>query len=183
MKKQVKEKKENRIKKFFNSPIPIIIFLILLSICLLIKCFDLKDNGTIYAARVEENEIFIENVHIFTSNKVNYFYSSPVTISVDDVNIYNYKIGYYVETDDGLVPLAVRSGNTEKGLKLSTMVSTVSNYNFAELDKNHGYFKKGVKPFLNKLIFKIEASSKLNGEYDINYEYLIDMLNLSKSEG
>lgn len=175
MKKQ-EEKKIN----FFNKQQPIIIALCIISVLLLIKCYKLKTNGTLYVAKVEEKELLINNIHYFITDKVNYFYSDSVNYLGEDHEIYNYEIGYYVNDGKTLIPLAVRTGGLDKKMKLSEIIPEITNYNVAELSNNHKFFKKGILPHLEDLHFVIKASSEQNNNYDISLDYKLSIINMNK---
>jgi hypothetical protein len=91
-----------KLKKFFNSPQPLIVVLALMVVALLIYNVNYSKHDTIYVGHYLQDNGSIGTIHYFTNHKINVFYATPAVYEGDDVELYGYEIGYYYEFDGKL---------------------------------------------------------------------------------
>ncbi|MFA7120861.1 MAG: hypothetical protein WC277_05235 [Bacilli bacterium] len=97
-------------------------------------------------------------------------------INEKDYVVTEYKIGYYIDKDSTLLPLAIKSGEDEIGFSLKVLLSEISAYNITEPYHNTTYFTKEKIKFLeNGLYFIIEAKTEDGKE-------ILDKIELSLSK-
>ena len=184
-KKQVK--KENKIldklKKFFNSPQPIIIVLVVLCIFLSLFAYKSGSKNKIFVGEVLENDLLINNVHYFTNNDMNYFFASNAQYIVEkDVNIVECNVGYYVvDKNNNYIDFAVRKNKFDKATSLRDVIKETSGWNFAEPHNSNYFFNADVLKNINNLHFLVEAKtdSKLD-KFDIVIDYPVKTTKITK---
>lgn len=184
--KQNEMTKENKIisgiKKFFNSPVPLIIFLLCVNAFLILYISNYNSKNRIFVGVVDESDLQIVNVHYFTNGDMNYFYASPAAYIGEDKEIYNFQIGYYVvDKDNNYIELASRSRAIVNKTSLKEVVDEMSGWNFAEEDKGTHFFTNEVMRNLDNLHFLIKACSKPDTtEADIVIDYPVEMTKITK---
>ncbi len=150
----------NKIKKFFNSPVPIIIMLIIIIIVLLINTNYLMKSNKIYLFSASNDYVKINNGVISLNYDINILEGSDITYLKDkDITVTKYKIGYYVKDNDKLIPLSIIEDNDEGGFSLKALLEGINTFNINELNKNNNHFNKESTKLLNDgLYFIIEAT-------------------------
>lgn len=185
---KINRKEENKIadkvKKFFNNPAPLIIVLIAIIFVLLMFISRMNTKSKIYVGEIDKDGMLIANVHYFTNNDMNYFYSStPAYVGEDkDKEVYSYQIGYYVEDKQGKIhEFATRSKNAETKVKLSEVIEELGGWNFAESYNKPYFFSPEVIANMDNLHFVVKASTKKDtSEADITLEYKVNLTKISK---
>ena len=170
------------LKRFFNNPAPLIIVLVALNAFLLLYISNYNDKNRIYVGSIEKSDVAVVNVHYFTNGDMNYFYASNALYNGDKKNIYSYEMGYYVKDLKGeFIPFAVRSGKLDKAIDLSTTITEMSGWNFAEADSSTKFFTSDVLKYMDKLYFIVKASTEENStKADIYIEYPVDTIKVTK---
>lgn len=170
------------LKRFFNNPAPLIIVLVALNAFLLLYISNYNDKNRIYVGSIEKSDVAVVNVHYFTNGDMNYFYASNALYNGDKKNIYSYEMGYYVKDLKGeFIPFAVRSGKLDKAIDLSTTITEMSGWNFAEADSSTKFFTSDVLKYMDKLYFIIKASTEENStKADVYIEYPVDTIKVTK---
>lgn len=186
MANKIQKKEENKalkgIKKFFNNPLPLIIFLIITNALLLVYIGNINSKNKIFIGKIDSKEVAVVNVHYFTNSDMNYFYASNAVLLADDSKIYNYQIGYYVVDEKGdYIEFATRSNALEKSTSLKDVVSEMSGWNFAEADRGEYFFSNEVIKNIDNLHFVIKASTKKDStKADIHYDQKVDATKITK---
>ena len=170
------------LKRFFNNPAPLIIVLVALNAFLLLYISNYNDKNRIYVGSIEKSDVAVVNVHYFTNGDMNYFYASNALYNGDKKNIYSYERGYYVKDLKGeFIPFAVRSGKLDKAIDLSTTITEMSGWNFAEADSSTKFFTSDVLKYMDKLYFIVKASTEENStKADVYIEYPVDTVKVTK---
>ena len=91
-------------------------------------------------------------------------------------------MGYYVKDLKGeFIPFAVRSGKLDKAIDLSTTITEMSGWNFAEADSSTKFFTSDVLKYMDKLYFIVKASTEENStKADVYIEYPVDTIKVTK---
>lgn len=191
-KKKDNKKKENKeekvvvtkLKSFFNNPAPLIIVLIAIICILLIFISRMNTKSRIYVGEISKDGLQVANIHYFTNNDMNYFYSSTPLYAgeMKDKDVYSYQIGYYVEDDKGKAyEFATRSKDSTTKVKLSEVVEELGGWNFAESYNKQYFFSPEVIANMDNLHFVIKASTKKDSkDADISLDYKVDLTKISK---
>ena len=185
------EKKENanalkkittKLKVFFNNPVPLIIVLIALNAILVLYISRYDEKNKIFVGLVDQKDVAVVNVHYFTNGDMNYFYASNAQYLADDEDIYSFEIGYYVKNQAGdFIPLATRSKDLDAKTSLSKIVSEMSGWNFAEPDSADYFFKDEVMRNMDKLYFRILATTSENSKKsDVYIEHEVEITKVTK---
>ena len=186
--KKTNKKEENKIingiKKFFNNPIPIFISLIAIICVLLMFISGMNKKAAIYVGEVDKDGMQIANIHYFTNNDMNYFYSStPIYVGeYKDKNVYSYQIGYYAVDKEGKrYEFATRSKQADTKVKLSEVIEELGGWNFAESYNKEYFFTKDVIRNMDNLHFVVKASTeKGSNEADISLDFPVNLTKISK---
>lgn len=175
-------KLKDRINKFINNPVPIIIVLIALNIILLSYIANSNNNNKIFVGYIQQKEVAVTNVHYFTNNDMNYFYASNALYIAEDKDIYAFEIGYYVKDSNGeFVKLASRSQELEEATSLSDVVKEMSGWNLAEAANSDYYFSDEVLDNIDNLYFRILASTEKGKlKTDINIAHKVEMTKVTR---
>ncbi|MCX4248167.1 MAG: hypothetical protein OSJ65_00180 [Bacilli bacterium] len=190
-KQKIKKKTDNeknkilmKIKNFFNNPVPLIIVLIAIICVLLIFISKMNTKSKIYVGEINKDGMQVVNVHYFTNNDMNYFYSStPLYIGeYKDKEVYSYQIGYYVEDKNGeIYEFATRSKSADTKAKLSVIIEELGGWSFAESYNNKYFFTNEVINNMDNLHLMIKASTKKGtNEADISLDFKVDLTKISK---
>lgn len=186
--KKKTKKEENKIlkkvKDFFNNPAPLIIVLIAIICVLLIFISKMNTKSKIYVGEINKDGMQVANIHYFTNNDMNYFYSStPLYVGeYKDKEVYSYQIGYYVEDKNGEIhEFATRSKSADKKAKLSLIIEELGGWSFAESYNNKYFFSNEVINNMDNLHLVVKASTKKDtNEADISLDFKVDLSKISK---
>lgn len=176
-----KKLKKNNLKKkvinFLKSYKAIILALIIIVIVLLTFCNHLMRSSKTYMFSGKSDYVTILNGVISLNYDVKLLEGSDIEyINEQDYVVTEYKIGYYIDKDNTLLPLAIKSGEDEIGFSLKVLLSEISAYNIAEPYHNNTYFTKDTIKSLEKgLYFIIEAKTADGKE-------ILDKIELSLSK-
>lgn len=177
----MKKKKKNSLKtKFINfikSYKAIILALIIITIILLIFSNHLMRSSKTYLFSGKSDNVVILNGVISLNYDVNLLQGSDIEyINDEDYSVTEYKIGYYINEGNKLLPLAIKNGKDEIGLSLKGILNEMSAYNISEPYHNHTYFtKEKIKSLEKGLYFIIEAKTTEGEE-------ILDKIELSLSK-
>lgn len=184
VKKDKKEIISKKLKSFFNNPAPIFIALIAIICVLLLFISRMNTKSKIYVGEIDKDGLQIPNIHYFTNNDMNYFYSSTplYTGEMKDKEVYSYQIGYYVEDkNDKVYEFATRSKESDKKVKLSEVIEELGGWNFAEDYNRQYFFSREVIANMEDLHFVIKASTtKGSKDADISLDFKVDLTKISK---
>lgn len=168
------------IKKIINSPIAIIIALTVLCVILLVSLFNEKKINKMYVGSYGSDYFSIPSLHFFINNDMHYFYSDKAIIN-DERVVYDYNIGYYVvDNANNFHEFNVRKGSLEKGVQLSDLVNDMSSWNYGENFEAKEHFDEEVLNNYDNLYFVIKASSKYGNGFDINLDFKVDLIKISR---
>ncbi len=174
--KKVEVKKESklkaigaRLKRFFNSPQPLIVVLALMVVALLIYNVNYSKHDSIYVGHYLQDNGSIGTIHCFTNHKINVFYATPASYEGEDVGLYAYEIGYYYEYEGKLKPFVIRTGIQEDKVSVKKIISDNSYFNISELSVNKSYFTDEVMDNLDKLHFIVYGATTNDSSHKIDY--------------
>lgn len=180
MNKKNKKKKndlKNKLKDFFKSYNAVIIALIIIVVILLCFSNHLMKSSKTYMFSGKSNNVIILNGVVSLNYDVNLLQGSDIEyISEKDYAVTEYKIGYYVNKGNSLLPLVIKSGADEIGLSLKGILSEMSAYNITEPYHNNTYFTKETINSLEKGLYFIIEAKTTSGEE------LLDKIELSLSK-
>lgn len=178
--KTKENKKDNKIKDFFNNPRIIIVTLIVVCFLLLFIMYMMKENSTkFYYGDLIEDEVGVQTIHCITNKKINYFYSTSAGYLSDDTDVYKYEIGYYVMDKNGnKIDFLKEEGALDEKTSLKAIVSAKSSFDVAEYTTDQAvYFKQDVVKNIDNLYFYIKAStSSDSNDYDIDIEKKVNLV-------
>ena len=162
-----------KIKAFLNDPRPIIIVLLIL-VCLFIVAFaNYKNKYRVYQGFYTSDTINIRTVHAYIHPKVSSFYSSGAVYTGDAKKVYQYQIGYYYESKDGLKFLKESTDNLETAVDLGDIINRTSYFDYSESQvAEHLVFTREAKANMGKLHFIVQAST--TKETDDDFDIKID---------
>ena len=170
------------LKKFFNSPVPLIVVLLFINAFLVIYISQYNAKNRIFVGYVDEEEVQVANIHYFSNGAMNYFYASNALYLADDQDIYSYQIGYYVvDSKNNYIELATRSNSLENSTSLKDVVDEMSGWSFAEADKSEYFFTSEVLKYMDNLHFVIKASTEEGStSADVYYDFKVDTTKVTK---
>ncbi len=176
-KKQQKNKFQEGLKKIFNSSKILIIVLILIILGLIIFSNHLMKSSKTYMFNGKSDYVTILNGVISLNYDINLISGSDIEYTnPEDIEVVEYRIGYYVSKDNTLSPLVTKSGEDADGFSLMEIVNEMSAYNITEPYRVKRFFtKENIKHLEEGLYFIIEAETKTGEEILDKIE-----LNLSK---
>lgn len=170
----------SKLKIFFNHPAPLIIVLIVLNFISLLYITRYEDDNQIYVGSISK-VVSVGSIHFFTNNDINYFYASTGSFIGEDVEVYNYELGYYVKKGNELIPFATRSGSIDTPTYVSTLVKEFSGWEIVEAYNAEYFFKPEIVPNMGNLYFVINASTKKDStSADVHYEIPVDATKVTK---
>lgn len=170
-KKHQEKTASSKIKEFINKPTPIIIALCILCVVQLAFLLRLNANNAIYIGELDQKDVQIANLHMFTNHDMNYFYASPALYLAEDKEIYNFEIGYFIEVNGKMKPFASRARELENPSSLKEIMEEMSAWNFFETSLQDYFFSEEVLNNLDKLHFIVKASMEAE---DTEMETIID---------
>lgn len=186
MKKQIKKENKlldilKKIGNFFNKPLPIILVLAAICICLLVYIYRGNTRNEILVGSLSTEEVQVQNIHYFTNNDMNYFYAMNAH-SEKTEKVYTYQVGYYtVDSDKKYTEFAVRSGKLTNPLSVSDIIGDYSGWNIAELANNPLHFTKENKRNMKELHFVFKGCTKKDStDPDIVIDVKVDIHKLTK---
>jgi len=179
MEQAKKTDKTSSIYKFFNNPIPIIVTLIIFSICLMIYNRHIINSTSLYTFSGFNDTITIVNGTIYTGYNINYFADSKVIYTGENIRMKNYSMGYYLKNDNSYIEItSVNSNNELEGsASLKSIVETVD-FSFTEVKKDAFHLSKKNIANLDNLVFKIVGTDNSNNQ--ISIEIPLIMTKISK---
>ena len=163
MKKNKKNKKE--LKNVFNSYKTIIILSLLLNIILLGITYLAISNNKTYSFSGKDDYIEINDGLISLSTDINILNGSNIKyIKSEDVDVKDFKIGYYVMNNNKLVEIVTTSYNGETEMKLSELVNNFTNINVVEKNNNKVHFTSKNKSLIGDGLYIVIEAKTTNGD-------------------
>lgn len=178
----MQNKKFGTIREFINKPLPLIIVLIVICAVQLFFLFNINSKIAIYTGELNNDEVQIANLHLFTNNDMNYFYASPAAYIGEDKDVYSFEIGYYIKMSEGeYLPFTTRSRELENASSLKEIIEEMSAWNFYETSVQDYFFSDEVLKNLDDLHFMVKASTtKGNSNADVVINYPIEVHKITK---
>lgn len=157
--KKVKEKA----KKVLNSYQSILILLIAICLVSMFINYRVMHLSNTFMFNGANDYVRILNGVISNNYDVNLFVGSDIEyLKENDIEITNYKIGYYTMQNDKFIKLAVMEGSDEIGLSLKKLLSSNSSFNVTEPTINKYFITSDTIKALkeDKLYFIIDVIKK-----------------------
>lgn len=178
MKKTKKKTNNEAIKEFFNSPIPIIIVLIALSITLLIYSRYLIKANKLYQFSGYKENISIMNGTIYTNYDINYFGDSKIYYDGKDIELKEFEVGYYIKDGSSYNDISIIKNNEEIGETASLkLLLNTTDFSFTETHKDSIYLSKENIKNLDNLVFRIKGIDKENKDIEIEIPLVATKIN------
>ncbi len=178
MKKENQAKKPDRGKskvyKFFNSPVPIIVVLILFSVGLMVYSRFLIKSTVLYSFSGIEEGFWFSNGTIFIGRDLNYFGDSKVKYTGKDIKLYNFEVGFYIKDGSVYREISIMSGydvKDDEGEKLgASLVEILSSTDFSFTETHNSdtlYLSKKNVEYIENLVFRVKGYDEKNEEINI----------------
>ena len=161
----------DKVKKFFNSPQPIIIVLAIMVIGLLIYNIQYSKHDTIYVGHYIGENGSVGTVHCFTNHKINVFYATTATYDGEDQKLYGYQIGYFYEDGEELHPFVIRSGMMDTAVPVKQIIAENSYFSISELSTSKSKFTEEAMQHMDKLHFVVYGATQKDSDV---VDYVID---------
>lgn len=176
--KKKKKKTSETIKQFFNSPISIIIALIILSISLLIYSRYLIKVNEVYQFSGYKENISILNGTIYTNYDVNYFGDSKIYYDGEDIELKEFEVGYYIKDGSNYNDISIVKNNEEIGESASLkLLLNTTDFSFTETHKDSMYLSKENIKNLDNLVFRIKGVDKEDKDIEIEIPLVATKIN------
>ncbi len=174
MDKEKLNKKESKIFRFINSPIPIIVVLILFSIGLMCYSRYLINSTTLYTFSGVGENFWFSNGTIYIGRELNYFGDSKVRYTGKDMKLYNFEVGFYIKDESVYHEISIMSGydvKDDEGNKLGASLVEIlesTDFSFTETHNSDTLYlsDKNIKN-LNNLVFKVKGYDEKDNEINI----------------
>lgn len=171
----------NKIKKFFNSPKPLIIFLIIMQMVSILIIYKMETSSKIYISGVKDDNISISTIHAFINNDMHMFYSTPASYNKDDYKIYGISAGYYIKDKDNYIEFLTQSEDFENPESLSKTLDFYSAFNYIESNNKKEKFSKKVKDnFEDNLYFIVKVKKDKDSSFETISESKVEMRKITK---
>lgn len=157
---------ESILFKVINSPISVIVALILLVISLMIYTRYLVNSVNLYTFYAyDENFSFLSGA-IYTGYDINYFGDSKVIYTGEDVKLYDYTMGYYIKDGSTYYEVSTVKGidDLEEAASLKEIIEKTS-FSFTETHKDANFLSKKAVENIDNLVFKISGFEEDKEEY------------------
>ena len=171
---------KDRLKKFFNSPQPLIVILAIMVVGLLIYNIQYSKHDTIYVGHYEGDQGTVGTVHCFTNHKINVFYATTATYEGEDKKLYGYQIGYYYEDGEELKPFLIRTGMMDTAVPVKKIISENSYFNISELSTSKTKFTEEAMEHMDKLHFIVYGATQKDSDvvdfvidYPIQFDHVV----------
>ena len=170
---------KDRLKKFFNSPQPLIVILAIMVVGLLIYNIQYSKHDTIYVGHYEGDQGTVGTVHCFTNHKINVFYATTATYEGEDKKLYGYQIGYYYEDGEKIAD-DIQSEILSYLDKLQAIISENSYFNISELSTSKIKFTEEAMKHMDKLHFIVYGATQKDSDvvdfvidYPIQFDHVV----------
>ncbi len=177
-----KKFKDTKVFKVINSPISIIIVLALLVVGLMLYSRFLIKSTTLYRFSAYTEDFSIINGTVFTNHNLNYFGDSKVIYTGKDMDLYDFKVGYYIKNDNEYTTIGEYKGldtANEEGAHASLKEILLNmDLSFTETHKDAEYMSEENIKNIDKMVFRITGKDK--DDKDINIEIPVDVEKVTK---
>ncbi len=167
-------KEVSKAYRFFNSPVPIIVVLILFSIGLMFYSRYLINSTHLYTFSGIGDDFWFSNGTIYISRNLNYFGDSKVKYTGKDMKLYNFEVGFYVKEDSTYREVSIMSGYDVKdddGNKLgASLVELLESTDFSFTETHNSdtlYLSDRNIKNLENLVFRVKGQDEKDNEIDI----------------
>jgi len=143
VKNKKKKKNDKKLKEFFNSLKPILIFSFIINVVLLSYVYYLKNVGNIYLFSGRNEYISIDGGTLSFDNNVKYLMGNNIEyVNEKDKKIKEIKIGYFVMEDEELEEIITYYEKFESAVSLKNILETMVGLNVSESAKENNVIKK-----------------------------------------
>lgn len=166
MKKIAKKKKnKEKIKAFFCTLKPILIFSFLINLVLIGYIYYLKLNSHVYVFSGENEYLSVDSGTISLNYDVNYLMGNNIKfIHEEDLKVKEIKVGYYIMDNEKLKEITFYYEKLEESASLKSLMNNITGLNVSENAKENVIFKNTkVKDLETKLYLVMEVKLD-NGE-------------------
>lgn len=183
MESQNQQNNKNLMMRIINSPISIIIVLILFSVLLMIYSRYLVKSTNLYTFSGYKDKFYFMGGSIFIGRDLNYFNDSKVDYSGEDMELYDFELGYYIKDEDVYKEISITEGyevgeDKEKiGASLKELLAKTT-FSFSEVHKEALFLSKDNIELIKNLVFRINGKNK-KGE-SIEIEIPMDVEKITK---
>ena len=166
MKKVAKKKKNNKkIKEFFQTLKPILIFSFLINLVLIGYVYYLKSNSNIYVFSGSNEYLSVDSGTLSLNYDINYLMGNNIKyIHDDDFMVKEIKVGYYLMENDKLEEITFYYEKLEESVSMKRLIENITGLNVSESANEKVIFKNTkVNDLETKLYLVLEAKLD-NGE-------------------
>lgn len=178
MVKKEAQNKKSVVMSILNSPISIIVVLMLFSIGLIIYSRYLVRCNVIYTFYGYTEDFSFFGGTIYEGPLINYFGDSKVLYTGDDIVLYDFEVGFYIHEDNEYRPIAVMKGydttdgeesSSKKEVKGASFKDILegTSFSFTETHKEAQFLSKDNMKDLDKLVFRAHGKDNAGKEVDI----------------
>lgn len=185
VKKVAQAKKTNKnvspIMKIINSPISIIVALIILCIGLLIYTRYLVGCNKVYTFYGYTDEFSFFGGTIYEGQTMNYFGDSKVLYTGKDINLSDYELGFYIKDGDNYNAISVMKGyetTSESEVAYASLKDILmgSGLSFTETHKEAQFLSKENMKNIDKLVFRVAGKDKSGKDVDIEVPMTVEKI-------
>lgn len=166
-------KTNEKLKKFFNSPHPIMIVLTFIIILLFAYNIYLRSSSKLYEFNGISENFYLENGIIYLGRDIHLLNGAKITYMGENMIASRYECGYYF--DDGTQISVFKSSDSETTYNLKEVMDSMS-FSLFEKKKDSIIFSK--KFDIEKIIFKVDAV--LEDGTDFKEEVILEFTQLTK---
>lgn len=167
-------KEDSKAFRFINSPVPIIVVLILFSIGLMCYSRYLINSTTLYTFSGLGEDFWFSNGTIYIGRDLNYFGDSKVRYTGKNIKLYNFEVGYYVKDENVYHEISIMSGYDVKdddGNKLgASLVEILESTDFSFTETHNSdtlYLSDNNVKNLHNLVFRVKGYDEKDNEINI----------------
>lgn len=167
-------KEDSKVFRFINSPVPIIVVLILFSIGLMCYSRYLINSTTLYTFSGLGEDFWFSNGTIYIGRDLNYFGDSKVRYTGKNIKLYNFEVGYYVKDENVYHEISIMSGYDVKdddGNKLgASLVEILESTDFSFTETHNSdtlYLSDNNVKNLHNLVFRVKGYDEKDNEINI----------------
>lgn len=180
MKKQNEKNDKLTLRKIFNSPIGIILALVLIVIGILFYNRYLVNVTNLYTFSGFSEDFSIMNGTIYTSYDINYFGDSKIIYTGDEKEVHDFKVGFYIKKGNEywtITEIESMKGTEDINVSFIDLV-TSTDLSFTEPHRKAEKLSKENVKMIDNLVYRITGKDK--DDKDVDIEIPIDVVKVSK---
>ena len=158
-----KTKMKKKIKEFFNTLKPILIFSFIINVVLLGYVYYLKNITHVYLFSGRDEYLQIDSGSLSTSYDINYLIGNNIDFIGKNFKVKEIKIGYYIMNGEKLNEIITYYEVFEESTNIKDVIDNLTVFNVTETEKENNIFKN-VKKDLEFNLYLVMEVKKENGD-------------------